>query len=540
MSKRYRYVFMLLTSVILSAGVLVYAVRHSTGGGLLLPDDSNLDQCNSIDRPPKIHPDYCGTVIPPNIAPLNFLVEESGSQYCVRIRSKKSRTIQIVSRSPKITIPQSQWHELLNANRGEQVNVDVFVETANPPATAVQWNRFSAITNQIAKEDIDGFLVYRRIHPGHGTWRKMGIYQRDLHRFDESLILDNDYFKGGCLNCHAFCNHRTNKISIDIRSARYGTSALLVQDGAAEKVDTKLGFFSWHPSGRLIACSIFKPRLLIHTARNYVQDILELDSLLAYYIVDAKTLKTSPQISKKDRLETYPAWSADGRYLYFCSAPLTWPAGNIIPNNFDEIKYDLVRVSYDIDRDEWGSQESVLSAKDTGRSILLPRISPDGRWLLFCMSDYGAWVVHHPDSDLYMLDLEAAQQTGEYEYRRLKINSDKSESWHSWSSNSRWIAFSSKRGSGVFTRTYIAYVDRDGKVSKPIRLPQKDPTYYDSCLWTYSVPELVTEPVRLTKEKLGRVVRGSRKIPIQMPVTMATPKPGERPDYQEPWQTERE
>jgi hypothetical protein len=139
-----------------------------------------------------------------------------------------------------------------------------------------------------------------------------------------------------------------------------------------------------------------------------------------------------------------------------------------------------------------------------------------------------------------MTDLKEAQQTGEYKYRRLDINSDKSESWHCFSSNSRWIVFSSKRDSGVFTRIYIAHVDANGKVHKPIRLPQKDPTYYDSCLWTYSVPELITEPVRVTKERLGRVVRASEKIPIEMPVTMATPKPGEPADYQEPWQTERE
>lgn len=549
MSKHYRYagkksmypyLYALLTLVILSAGVLIYALRKAAGAGLFSEPDRKLDQYSFIDRLPKIHPNFHGTIIPPNIAPLNFLVEESGSQYCVKIYSNNGKPIQIFSRSPKITIPQRAWDELLNANRGEQLSFDVFVKMANPPDTMAEWNRFSAITNKIADEDIDGFLVYRRVHPGHGFWSKMGIYQRNLHRFDESLILDNGYFKGGCLNCHAFCNNRANKMSIDIRSAKYGTSALLVEDGAAEKVDIKLGFLSWHPSGRLIACSIFKPRLLIHTARNYVQDILELDSLLAYFLVDSKTLKTSPQISKKDRLETYPNWSPDGGYLYFSSAPKWWSDNTTVLERHNEIKYDLVRISYDIDHDKWGKLQTVLSAKDTGRSILLPRISPDGRWLLFCMCDYGAWAVHHPSSDLYMLDLETPQQTGKYEYRRLGINSDKSESWHSWSSNSRWIAFSSKRKSGVFTRTYISYVDRQGKVYNPLLLPQKDPTYYDSCLWTYSVPELVREPVRVTKEKLGRVVRGSRKISAPFPVTMATPKAGAPPESAQPWLTERE
>lgn len=139
-----------------------------------------------------------------------------------------------------------------------------------------------------------------------------------------------------------------------------------------------------------------------------------------------------------------------------------------------------------------------------------------------------------------MIDLETARQTGKYEPRRLNINSSASESWHSFSSNSRWIAFSSKAGSGVFTRSYLSYVDHEGRAYKPIVLPQKDPAYYDACLWTYSVPELISKPVRVTKEKLGRVVRSSRQIPADMPVTMATPKVTTSPKPDEPWATERE
>ena len=540
MSKKHRYLLILLFIVIFSACALVYALHNSTETVLFSRLDSKIDQYSLIDRPANIYPDYCDIIIPPNIAPLNFLVKESGSQYCVKIHSKKGDTIEIFSRSQKITIPQSQWHELLNANRGEQINFDIFVKTVTPPATSGQWNRFSSITNKIANEDIDGFLAYRKIHPGHAFWRKMGIYQRNLHRFEESLILDNDYFKGGCLNCHTFCNNRTDKMFIGIRSGFYGSSVLLVENGDVNKIGTKFGYTSWHPSGRVAAYSINKVQQFYHTAQSEVRDVIDLDSLLAYYKVDSKTIKTSPGISKKDRLETYPVWSPDGHYLYFCSAPLTWSGHNIIPSKYNEIKYDLVRISYDIDNDTWGEPETVLSAQDTGLSILLPRISPDGRWLLFCMCKYGCFPVYQESSDLYIIDLKAAQQTGKYEYRQLEINSDKSESWHSWSSNSRWIAFSSKRNSGVFTRTYISYVDQQGKVYKSLLLPQKDPTYYDSCLLTYSVPELIKQPVNVTKEKLGRAVRSPQKISGQIPVTMASPKSGTLPETTEPWLSGRE
>jgi Tol biopolymer transport system component len=503
-----------------------------------------ITQYTPIDRPAKVQPDYAGSIIPPNIAPLNFIVQEDGSGYFVRIYSEKGNPIEIFSRKSTIMIPKRSWHELLELNRGRQLNMEIFVKSAADTSSSegenIGWTRFQGLTARIAPEDIDTFLVYRKIRPGHGTWRDMGIYQRNLSSYNESVVLNNGYFKHGCVNCHAFCGNRTEKMLLGIRSPVYGSSALLVEGDKVRKIGTKFGYTSWHPSGRVAAFSVNKVRQLFHAAASEVRDVMDFDSVMAYYNIDSKTVKTTPILARKDRLETYPTWSPDGQYLYFCSAPVTWSDKTVVPESYDQIKYDLVRASYNINRDQWGPLESLLSGEDTGLSILLPRISPDGRWLLFCMCDYGCFPVYRQSSDLYMIDLEAAKQTGEYKYNRLDINSSDSESWHSFSSNSRWIVFSSKRGSGIFTRTYIAYVDKSGKVHKPIRLPQKDPTYYESCLYTYSVPELVIEPVRLTREKLGRVVRGSEKISVKMPITMATPKPGQPPGYQEPWQTERE
>ena len=503
-----------------------------------------ITQYSSIDRPAKVLPDYAGSVIPPNIAPLNFVIRQEGTGYYVSICSEKGNPIEIFSRKPTIVIPKRAWHELLDLNRGRQLNMDVYVKSNASASSSkgenIGWSRFQVITAQIAPENIDTFLVYRKIRPGHVTWRNMGIYQRNLSSFDESTILNNEYFKHGCVNCHTFCGNRAEKMLIGIRSAVYGSSALLLEGDKVRKIGTKFGYTSWHPSGRVAAFSVNKVRQLFHSAASEVRDVMDFDSVMAYYNVGSKTVKTTPNLARKDRLETYPTWSPDGRYLYFCSAPVTWSDKTVVPESYDQIKYDLIRVSYDLERDQWGQMESVLSAEDTGLSILLPRISPDGRWLLFCMCDYGCFPVYRHSSDLYMMDLEAAKQTGDFAYERLDINSSESESWHSFSSNSRWIVFSSKRGSGVFTRIYIAYVDKSGKVHKPIRLPQKDPTYYESCLWTYSVPELVTGPVRATKEKLGRIVRSSEKISVKMPITMATPKPGQPPGYQQPWQTERE
>lgn len=502
----------------------VYAAQRTTG-----------DECVPVDRPPRISPDYSGVVVPPNIAAMNFVIRENAAEFRVVISSKQGQPIELASKSPKIRIPAAGWRRLLDENRSGQLHINVSAKTKDG-----KWSRFQRITNTIAAEDIDDYLVYRRIAPDYSVWSKMGVYQRDLRSFKESVVLDNGRFQAGCVNCHTFCNNRTEKMFVHTRSSRYGSSAVLVEDGLPQKIGTKFGYTSWHPSGRLAAYSVNKVTQFFHAAQREVREVIDLDSLIAYYCVDEKQTKTAPALSRKDRLETYPTWSPDGRYLYFCSAPLTWSDQKVIPEEYDRIRYDLVRVGYDIDSDTWGEAEQVLGAEDMGRSILLPRISPDGRWLLVSMCDYGCFPVYRQSSDLYMIDLQSAQESGQYNPVRLEINSDASESWHSWSSNGRWIAFSSKRDSGVFTRIYFSYVDENGVVHKPLVLPQEDPTRYDSCLWTFSVPELVIEPVRAAGEKLGRVVRGAGKISEGLPVTAATPRAIDAIAEEESWLGERE
>jgi len=520
MKKCYYYLLLFGVIFILSAALLYHRLNKSV---------PVIDQYALVDKIPAIHPDYTGTVIPPNIAPLNFIVKEPAGGYYVKIYSEKGDSIEITSNSSRITIPIKRWRKLLNNNRGCKLNFDIYTKNENN-----NWLRFKTITNKIANENIDAYLVYRRLPPLHRFWKQMGIYQRNLENFHESLVLGNKAHQGICLNCHSFCNNSTQKILFGVRSAKYGSSALLVDDGVAGKIATKFTYIAWHPSGRLAVYSINKVQQFFHSARGEVRGVLDLDSMLAYYSLDSKTVKTTPNLSMKDRLETYPAWSPDGRYLYFCSAPVLWPEREeTFAQKYDQVKYDLLRISYDIDNDQWGRLETVLLAKDTGLSILQPRISPDGRWLLFCMSDYGSFLVYHQSSDLYLIDLEAARKTGQYKYQRLDINSDQSESWHSFSSNSRWIAFSSKRDYGEFTRTYFSYIDEKAKPSKPFILPQKDPAFYDSCLETFSVPELVIEPVLITGEKLGKLIRGSEEIDVEIPITMATPKAD---SASEPWQ----
>lgn len=475
----------------------------------------DLDEVDEVLRFPQIQPDYTQTVIPPNIAPLNFAVLEPGESYFVRIGSIKGKSIEVHSRGSSITIPAKSWRALLTENRGNSLFFDVYVKDGGP-----NWKHFKTIPNQIANEDIDGHMAYRKMKPIYSFWENIGIYQRSLENYDESVILHGKSYGNGCVNCHTFNQNSPDRMFIGIRSVDYGSSTLLVENGEVRKIGAKWGYTSWHPSGRWAVYPVMNVHQFFHSGGLAIRDVIDLDSIMVYYDLEEEKVKTEDGFSDKDRLESYPCWTPDGRTLYFCSAAIPWTdRTQIPPENYDQVKYDLRRISFDPSTETWGEPEEVLSSLETGKSILLPRVSPDGRFLLFCMCDYGVFPVFRPSSDLYLMDLQSKS------YRRLSINTPFSESWHSWSSNSRWMVFSSKKQGGVFTRPHFSYVDENGRVYKSFVLPQKDPLFYQSFLKTYSVPEFITGPIKVNTRALARAVRSSDMIKVDT-FTSASPQPG--------------
>jgi len=345
-------------------------------------------------REPRLRPDYTGTVIPANIAPLNFLVEEPGTHYRARFYSSRGDPITVVSRSQEIVIPVRPWRRLLDANRGEELRCDIQVRGKDG-----RWLSFDAITNVISRENIDNYLVYRKIRPAYNFWNEIGIHQRRLSDYDESEILQLKQFPADsvpCINCHSFADNGPGRMTIAVRGGAPGSCTVIAIDGVSKRLDTKFGYTAWHPSGRIVAYSLNKVRQFFHAGGTEVREVIDLDSDLAYYDVGIQTVKTAPAISDPSRMETYPTWSSDGQYLYFCSAARPWPAGSDIidPQVYEGVRYDLRRVSYDPDTDTWGEAETVLSSGETGLSILLPRVSPDGKYLLFCMCDYGCFPIY--------------------------------------------------------------------------------------------------------------------------------------------------
>lgn len=88
-----------------------------------------------------------------------------------------------------------------------------------------------------------------------------------------------------------------------------------------------------------------------------------------------------------------------------------------------------------------------------------------------------------------------------------EMNSKSTESYHSWSSNGRWVVFSSRRYDGNYTRPFFAHIDKDGKASKPFELPCADPDYHRQFLRSYNIPEFMHGPVTISPQNFADALK---------------------------------
>jgi dipeptidyl aminopeptidase/acylaminoacyl peptidase len=400
-----------------------------------------------------------------------------------------------------ILIPAGKWKRLLRQHAGESLYVSIFAKEKNG------WVRYQSLQVKIAPEPVDPYIAYRLIEPGYEYWGKMGIYQRNLESFDETPVIVNTMTDGNCINCHSFCGNNPQQMLFHVRAQHAGS--ILYKDGKLSKLNLKTpelvsaGVYPrWHPQGKYIAFSVNKTFQSFHISGNHHIEVYDNASDLIIYNTETKSIHHTPAIHSSERFETFPEWSPDGKTLYFCSAP-----AKKMPENYDSLKYHLLKVSFVFNQKTatTGKRvDTVLSASATGKSVSLPRISPDGKYMVVCLSSFGTFPIWHKDNDLYLLNLS----TGILEPMNI-VNSDESDSYHSWSSNGRWIVFGSRRMDGLYTRPYIAYFDTTGVFHKPFLLPQKKPSnHYSELLKSYNIPEFITGKITVSPQVLERVIKG--------------------------------
>ena len=414
---------------------------------------------------PPIYPDYCDVTIPQNIAPLNFLLRAD----CEAIEVKAGE-ITLNSRGNEAVFDMSEWNELLTSHAGETLNITVSALIDG------QWKEYKSFTWQIVKDKVDPYLTYRLIEPDYEIWNQVQIQQRCVENFDVNAIGHYEQLENRCMNCHTFANQDPQLSMMYVRGP--GGGAILNQSGKLSKLNIPGSvYFCFSPSGRYITYSTQKIIPAFHSLASKRLEVYDASSNIFVADMQEHRVISSSLLSDSLKFETFPTFSPDGKYIYYCSADSV-----SLPQDIKQLQYKLVRIPFDEKTGQVGNKIDTLFA---GRSVCHPRVSPDGKFILYTVADYGTFPIWHPEADLQMMNL----QTGKIDSLAI-VNSQKSDTYHSWSSNSRWFVFASKRDDGLYGKPYFCYVDKNGKAHKPFCLPQEHPTFYDNNLKSFNAPEL--------------------------------------------------
>ena len=457
---------------------------------------------------PAIFPDYCNVTVPFNIAPLNFMLPADEFEACVARITTPDDKQQTYGDGVKVQIPEEEWHDMLGVSKGKSIKVEVWGQKQS------EWLKYDAFEIHVAEEPIDEYVSYRLIEPSYVAWTYMEIAQRNLTSFEETQIFNNeitmnDREKGQCINCHSYQNYKTDNMLFHVRLSNSGT--VIVNDGKVSRVNMKRDYTisggvypSWHPTAKLVAFSTDITRQGFHTLNPNKLEVYDEASDLILYDVETDSVQVVSNDSTL--LEVYPTWSPDGKYLYYCkSVPLPEEMnGKDIRTTYPKIQYNLYRRSFDIATHGFGEEELVFDAASINKSVTLPRISPDGHYILFAIGEYGCFHIRHNDGDIVCMPLDQDLPLTQA-IDLSKVNrKGRPDSYPSWSSNGHWIMVASRREDGNFCRVYFSYF-HNGKAEKAFMMPQEDPELHTFQLKSYNRPEFMVEPVKISVDEFSKV-----------------------------------
>jgi hypothetical protein len=312
------------------------------------------------------------------------------------------------------------------------------------------------------------------------AWRVRNIGEPESHMMMENVPV--------CANCHSFsADGKTLGMDLDGLQNNKGQYTLtpvaaetsirndnVIQWRTAQgmpKGKLRVGFMSQvSPDGRYVATTIdpsdAPSNYYVANFKDYqfLQVFFPTRGILSWYSRDTGILQPLPGADDPRFVQMGAVWSPDGKYLVFARAPAKEPNPKGAPvarfandPNENQIQYDLYRIPFNEGRG--GRAEPIAGASENGMSNTFPKVSPDGRWIVFVQARNGQLI--RPDSQLYIVPAAGGQA------RRMRANTRLMNSWHSFSPNSRWLVFSSKNRS-PYTQMYLTHIDEQGNDSPAI------------------------------------------------------------------------
>jgi tetratricopeptide (TPR) repeat protein len=247
------------------------------------------------------------------------------------------------------------------------------------------------------------------------------------------------------------------------------------------------------PTGRYVISTVKDRSVFVAMPDLMISQLFfPIKGILVVYDRETETYAPLPGADDPAYVQSNAVWSPDGEHIVFARTKAHRTTRFDQKNNAlvdltdvpeftrdnEPFRYDLYRVPFN--GGKGGTPEPLEGASNNGMSNYFPKYSPDGKWIVFCKADN--YMLLRPDSDLYIIPAAGG------EARRLRYNTARMNSWHSWSSNSRWLVFSSKVN-GPYTQLFLTHIDDDGNDTPPVLLER-----FTSPDRAANIPEFVDLP----------------------------------------------
>ncbi len=459
----------------------------------------------TINEEVTTYPDVKEVTIPKSIAPLNFQVENKCEKVIVELTNGKGdRLVAEANDENEIIIDPEGWRKVLSGSDENGLECIPYLKNKG------SWRKYNSFKINVLDEPIDSFITYRLIEPSFMSTGQIGLYEFNLTTGEEKVIMrrcqnitTEKFHEQSCVNCHCAQKGNPENKMFYYRGEKGGM--MLTYNGKITKINTKVeGMFSgttyptWHPTLPFIVFSENDVWQDFPTIRKGKTEFFDRKTDLILYDIEKNEIFI---VKQSKELETNPTWSPDGEYLYFALSDSLMKDGVLPELEYPKLKYDIARIKFDPKTKSFSEPEIVLNMTKEGKSATFPRISPDNKYLLVIISDFGASPHTHTEADLYAMNLETKELI-----KCDAANSDQAESYHDFSSHANWFVFYSRREDGNYGRAFVSHIDSTGKCTKPFHLPHKEPQMDKKRLKLYNMIEFANSGVRYSESDFYHVL----------------------------------